>query len=196
VAVHGIDSSPAMLAKLRAKPGGDAVHLTEGDMADLLLDVPPPFAVVLAAFNTFFNLPTPEAQQRCLTRVAGLLAADGLLLIEAFVPSDPGDGASSSVTPRHLSADEVVLSVSRHDETEQTVTGQYVHNPVGGIRRRPWYPRYASPAELVAMAEAAGPPLAWRHADWKETPFGPEAPAHVSAYRRGNVRTVLPPGSV
>ena len=46
------------------------------------------------------------------------------------------------------------------------------------------------------MAEAAGLALAWRHADWAETPFGPDAGAHVSGYRRGNVRTVLPPGSV
>ena len=35
VEVHGIDASEAMLARLRAKPGGDAIHLTHGDMADL-----------------------------------------------------------------------------------------------------------------------------------------------------------------
>ena len=35
----------------------------------------------------------------------------------------------------------------------------------------------------------------WRHADWDETPFGPDSSVHVSGYRRGNVRDVLPPGS-
>jgi len=197
VAVHGIDSSPEMLARLRAKPHGEAVHLTTGDMADLALADPPPFAVVLVAFNTFFNLPSRDAQQRCLGRVAALLAADGLLVIEAFVPPDLGEpGAGSSVTPHRLSADEVVLSVSRHDDREQTITGQHVHITEDGIRLRPWFLRYAPPAELDAMAEAAGLTLAWRHADWEETAFGPEAPVHVSAYGRGNVRTVLPPGSV
>ena len=197
VAVHGIDASHEMLARLRAKPGGDDVHLTAGDMADLALDDPPPFAVVLAAFNTFFNLPTREAQERCLARVATLLAPDGLLLVEAFVPPDPGEpGPASSVTPHQITADEVVLSVSRHDEGAQTITGQHVHITEGGIRLRPWHLRYASPLELDAMAEAAGLRLLWRHADWVETPFGPDAGVHVSAYGRGNVRTVLPPGSV
>ena len=33
VPVHGIDSSPAMVARLRAKPGGDQVGVTIGDFA-------------------------------------------------------------------------------------------------------------------------------------------------------------------
>ena len=158
---------------------------------------PPAFTVVFAAFNTLFNLGSVDAQQRCLQRVASLLAPDGLLVIEAFVPADAGEaGASGSITPRHITADEVVLSVSQHDEREQTITGQHIHVTEQGIRLRPWHLRYARPAELDAMAEAAGLSLAWRHADWVETPFGPDAGVHVSAYRRGNVRTVLPPGSV
>ncbi|MFL6206543.1 MAG: class I SAM-dependent DNA methyltransferase [Acidimicrobiales bacterium] len=196
VEVHGIDASEAMLAQLRAKPGGDEVRLTHGDMADLALADPPPFAVVFAAFNTLFNLGTPDAQQRCIDRVAALLAPDGLFVVEAFVPADPGTaGPSGSVTPRRITADEVVLAVSHHDERQQTISGQHVHLTAGGIRMRPWHLRYARPAELDAMAAVAGLTLAWRHADWSETPFGAEAGVHVSAYRRGNVRTVLPPGS-
>src|ERR1041385_270287 len=34
VEVHGIDASPAMVAKLRAKPGGDRIPVTMGDFAD------------------------------------------------------------------------------------------------------------------------------------------------------------------
>jgi 2-polyprenyl-3-methyl-5-hydroxy-6-metoxy-1,4-benzoquinol methylase len=33
VAVHGIDMSRAMVARLRAKPGGDAIGVTIGDFA-------------------------------------------------------------------------------------------------------------------------------------------------------------------
>jgi SAM-dependent methyltransferase len=196
VEVHGIDASAAMLDRLRAKPGADAIHLTCGDMAELALDDPPAFAVVLAAFNTLFNLPTPDVQQRCLARAAALLADDGVLVIEAFVPAEPGAAPTGgSVTPRHLAADEVVLAVSHHDEAAQTITGQHVHIREAGIRLRPWHLRYARPAELDVMAGAAGLTLAWRHAGWSAEPFGPDSSVHVSGYCRGNVRTVLPPGS-
>ena len=85
--------------------------------------------------------------------------------------------------------------MSRHDERAQTITGQHIQLTEQGIRLRPWHLRYARPEQLDAMAEAAGLSLAWRHADWAETPFGPDAGVHVSGYRRGNVRSVLPPGS-
>jgi SAM-dependent methyltransferase len=193
--VHGIDASPQMLAQLQGKRGAEAIHLTAGDMAELDLADPPEFAVVFVAFNTLFNLTTAGEQQRCLERVATLLAADGVFVVEAFVPADEGPGPRSSVTPRRISADEVVLSVSHHDEGDQTITGQHVHITEAGIRLRPWHLRYAGPRELDTMAQAAGLSLAWRHADWEETPFGPDAGVHVSGYHRGNVRSVLPPGS-
>ena len=196
VEVHGIDASAAMLERLRAKPGADALRLTLGDMAELDLVEPPAFALVFVAFNTFFNLGTRDEQERCLHRVASVLAPDGLFVIEAFVPTDeraPGPGGS--VTARHITADEVVLTVSRDDARAQTVSGQHIHITEGGIRLRPWHLRYAAPDELDAMAEAAGLSLAWRHADWAETPFSPDASVHVSAYGRGNVRAVRSPGS-
>jgi SAM-dependent methyltransferase len=195
VEVHGIDASPRMLELLRAKPGADAIRVTLGDMADLDLVDPPPFTLVLAAFNTFFNLGTVDAQQRCFGRVAALLAPTGLFVLEAFVPSEDTTAADGAVTPRHITADEVVLTVSQHDGTDQTITGQHIHVTDAGIRLRPWHLRYARPAELDAMAEAAGLELAWRLAGWDATPFGPESGVHVSAYRRGNVRDVRPPGS-
>jgi hypothetical protein len=89
----------------------------------------------------------------------------------------------------------VVLTVSRHDEGAQTISGQHIHVTEHGIRLRPWHVRYLRPMELDRLAEGVGLSLAWRHADWAETPFGPEAGVHVSAYHRGNVRAVLPPGS-
>lgn len=193
--VHGIDASPAMLERLRAKPGADAIQLTEGDMAALDILDPPAFALVFAAFNTFFNLGSADAQDRCLRRVADLLAPGGLFVLEAFVPADGDDPSRGSIAPRRITADEVVLSVSQHDPTGQTVTGQHIQLTEGGIRLRPWHLRYAPPDELDAMAEAAGLHPAWRHAGWDSSPFSPEAAVHVSAYRRGNVRDVRPPGA-
>lgn len=193
--LHGIDASSAMLERLRAKPGADAIRLTEGDMAALDLVDPPAFALVFAAFNTFFNLGSADAQGRCLSRVAELLAPRGFFVLEAFVPADGDDPSRGAVTPRRITADEVVLSVSQHDPTRQTVTGQHIQLTDGGIRLRPWHLRYAAPHELDAMAEAAGLQLAWRHAGWDGSPFSPDAGVHVSGYRRGNVRDVRPPGA-
>ena len=186
--VHGIDASTAMVDRLRSKPGGDAVHVTVGDMADLDLDAPPAggFAVVLVAFNTFFNLGTEGAQQRCLDRVAEVLAPEGLLVLEAYVPDDAdGDGIDGALTPRHITTDEVVLSVSQRDRATQTVTGQHVHITEAGIRLRPWHLRYATPEQLDAMAATAGLELVWRAAGWREEIYTDHSGTHVSAYHRG-----------
>ncbi len=194
--VHGIDASRAMLDRLRAKPGSEALTLVQGDMADLELGAVPPFAVVFAAFNTFFNLSSADAQQRCLARVAALLAPEGVFVLEAFVPADARDVPSGvAVTPRVIAADEVVLAVSRHDAVQQTITGQHIHITEAGIRLRPWHLRYADLVQLDAMAAVAGLELTWRHGGWDGRPFGPDTGVHVSAYRRGNVRAVRFPSS-
>ena len=187
IEVHGIDASAAMLHRLRAKPGAEALRLTKGDMADLALDEAPPFAVVFVAFNTFFNLGTADAQRRCMSRVAEMLAPDGFFVLEAFVPRDEDDATGGAVAPRRITADEVVLSVSQHDRGAQTISGQHVQLTEAGIRLRPWHLRYAGPAELDTMAGTAGLELAWRRAGWDDRPFGPDAGVHVCAYRRGNV---------
>ena len=59
LAVTGLDASPAMLERLRAKPGADRLTLVECDMAAPLPEMADgSFAVVLVGFNTFFNLTT------------------------------------------------------------------------------------------------------------------------------------------
>ena len=72
VAVHGIDASEAMVAKLRADPGGAEIPVTLGDFADVAVDGT--FTLIFAVFNTFFALTTQEAQVRCFRRAAEHLA--------------------------------------------------------------------------------------------------------------------------
>jgi hypothetical protein len=91
--------------------------------------------------------------------------------------------ADSALTPRHLSADEVVLSVSRRDRAAQTVTGQHVHITEAGIRLRPWHLRYATPAQLDDLAASAGLSLVSRSSGWHGEPFTDDSGAHVSVYR-------------
>lgn len=194
--VHGIDASAAMVERLRAKPGGAEVTVTVGDMADLALAEGPPFTLTFVAFNTFFNLASAEEQERCLARVAALLAPGGRFVLEAFVPTDPVEGAATrAVEPRSITADEVVLTVSLVDHEQQVVTGQHVHLRESGIRLRPWHLRYATPAQLDSMAAAAGLELEARYGGWREEPFDGSSTVHVSTYRRSNVEPVrvLPP---
>lgn len=180
--VHGLDTSAAMLERLRAKPGGDAVTTVEGDMVDGLPDGP--FALVFVAYNTFFALLTAERQAACFHAVATRLAPGGSLVIEAFVPDVDHDPARS-VTVRTLDADRVVLSVSVADPAAQTAEGQYIDiTESGGVRLRPWRIRWAAPAELDEMAAAAGLRLGTRWAGFDRAPFGSESARHVSVYHR------------
>ena len=186
--VWAIDASPAMVEALRAKPGGDRVHTVVGDMADLDLGpgAPAAFAVVLCAFNTLFNLTDTDAQRRCLSRVADVLAPGGRLLVEAFVPPPAGHagGPSSAVEARHIGLDEVVLSVSRIDPAARTLTGQHVQIREDGIRLRPWVLHYAGPDELDALAATAGLRRVERHAGWHGEPFTSSSDVHVTGYAR------------
>ncbi len=58
--VHGIDSSGAMLEKLREKPGGESVAVTLGDFRDF--DLSKRFSLIFVVFNTLFTLPDQHAQ--------------------------------------------------------------------------------------------------------------------------------------
>ena len=66
VGIHGIDASEAMVAELRAKPGGEAIPVTIGDFADVAAEGE--FDLIFVAFNTFFAL--QEEQVRCVRNVA------------------------------------------------------------------------------------------------------------------------------
>jgi SAM-dependent methyltransferase len=181
LAVTGIDTSAAMLARLAAADTAGSVTVVQGDMVD---DLPPgPYDVVLAAYNTLFNLVDDDAQQCCFAAVAARLASGGSFVVEAFVPDAAAD-AGSSVEVRSMGVDHVVLSVSRHEPDAQRVEGQFVtFTEAGGVRLRPWMVRWSTPVELDAMAAAAGLSLAERWADTSMTPFTDDSPHHVSVYR-------------
>jgi hypothetical protein len=138
------------------------------------------FAVVFAADNTFFNLTTADAQARCLERVRAVLAPQGRLVIEAFVPA--ADAPGSSVDARTVAVDHVVLTVTTHDAASQTVAGQHIELRESGVRLHPWSIRYMAPDELDRMASAAGLRLVERWSDWRRTPFTADDNAHVSVY--------------
>ncbi|QXC63123.1 class I SAM-dependent methyltransferase [Aquihabitans sp. G128] len=188
--VVGIDASQAMLDRLARNlaaaeppvPDGAGVRGVLGDMAHPPLDSQR-FGLAFVAYNTLFNLIGPGAQQRCFGAVAAALEPAGRFVVEVFVP-DPEAGPGDAVAPRRVTADRVVLSVSRNDPSSQEVLGQYVDITEAGIKLRPWHIRWATPAQLDAMAAAAGLVVEQRWSDWEGTPAGPEAATHVTTYRR------------
>ncbi len=178
--VVGVDTSAAMLDRLRAHDPKGAVTALVGDMVDDLPDGP--FDVALLVYNTLFNLESAARQRACFAAVAARLGEGGRFVLEAFVPEDP-PRRGTVVTVRSMTAAEVVLSISEHDPDEQRAHGHFVQFTDGErVRLRPWSIRYAPPAELDAMAGTAGLELLTRWEDFDRRPFGRHSPQHVSVY--------------
>ncbi len=181
LSVVGIDSSRAMLERLAERDLHGLVRGTHGDMVDDLPDQR--FDVVLVAYNTLFNLVDDGAQATCFVEVAKRLVPSGVFVVEAFVPDDDAL-AGSEVSLRSMTADSVVLSISRQTPGAQHAEGQFVElTETGGVRLRPWQIKSSTVAELDTMAADAGMRLESRWASMSREPFGDDATAHVSVYR-------------
>lgn len=180
--VHGIDASEAMVAKLRAKPGGDAIPVTIGDFADV--DVDGAFSLIFVVFNSFFALISQEQQLRCFGNVARHLESDGVFVVEAFVPDVARFVDGQTVRAMRVQPYGVDLEVSRHDLAAQTVTSQHIVVNEAGVRLLPVHLRYAWPSELDLMARLAGLRLRHRWGGWDRSPFTASSGSHVSVYGR------------
>ena len=183
VRVDGIDLSPAMVAKLRAKPGGDQISVTMGDFADV--PVRGTYRLIFVVFNTLFNLLTQDDQVRCFENVAAHLTDDGSFVVEAFVPSFLTRLRNDQyVDAEAIAVDEVRLDVGRHDPVTQRLEESHVHLSREGVRLYPIVTRYAWPSELDLMARIAGLRLTERWAGWNREPFTSTSSTHVSVYGR------------
>jgi SAM-dependent methyltransferase len=68
VLVHGIELSPAMVARLQAQEGGSHIRVTVGDFATATVDET--FTLAYLARNTIMNLTTLDQQVECFRNVA------------------------------------------------------------------------------------------------------------------------------
>ncbi|HET6892759.1 MAG TPA: class I SAM-dependent methyltransferase [Pyrinomonadaceae bacterium] len=182
VEVHGVDSSPAMVDKLRAKPQGDRVPVSLGNFADVSIDGE--FALVYVVFNTIFALSSQDEQVRCFRNVAKHLAPRGCFVIEAFVPDVKRFNGGQVNRATKVTADRVELDVGQHDSAEQRVNSQHVVITDGKINLFPVQIRYAYPSELDLMAQLAGLRFRERWSDWQRNPFNSDSKKHISIYER------------
>ena len=180
VEVHGIDMSRAMVARLRAKPGGEAIGVTIGDFATTRVDGT--FSLVYLVFNTINNLTTQDAQVACFGNAAAHLAPGGCFVVEVGVPELRRLPPGQDVVPFGVSATR--WAFDRYDTVTQQFSSNYVtvENGRGRYRSIPF--RYVWPAELDLMARLAGMRLRDRWEGWAREPFTSESRGHVSVWEK------------
>ncbi len=180
--VHGIDASREMVAKLRAKPGGDRIPVTIGDFADV--GVEGRYRLIFVAFNTLFALLSQDEQIRCFENVGAHLTDDGVFVVEAFVP-DPARFRGGRIAVTHVELDHVWLNVTVNDEAKQTSDSHHIRVAKDGVELYPIHVRWSWPSELDLMARLAGLRLRERCGGWGREPFMSESEQHVSVYEKG-----------
>lgn len=178
VAVHGIDQSPAMIARLQAQPGAEAIGVTVGDIATTTVGRTFPLAYLLR--NTITNLTTQDHQVECFRNVADQLEPGGLFVVENYIPElrrlPPGDNVHVFArTATHLAFEE-------YDLAAQLAVSHHYWTIDGELRTFDSRHRYLWPAELDLMARIAGMTLRERWNDWHRTPFTGEARSHISVW--------------
>lgn len=180
--VHGVDASEAMVAKLRDKPGGDAIPVSIGDFADV--DADGSFGLVAVVFNTFFGLASQDDQVRCVGNVAKRLTERGVFVVEAFVPDVARFVDGQALRTSRVGSDDVWLVASTHDSVAQVIDATQIVMTEHGTRLLPVRHRYVWPSELDLMARLAGLQLHHRWAGWDRAPFAASSTTHVSVYSR------------
>ncbi len=180
VPVHGIELSNAMVARLHAKPGGEAIGVTIGDFATT--NVEGSFSVAYLVANTIMNLTTQAAQVACFRNVAAHLEPSGCFVIEVIVPAlqrlPPGE------TFYVFDWGETHWGIEEYDVANQGSISHHFRVVDGKIELRSIPFRYVWPAELDLMAQLAGMELRERWATWKREPFTSDSRKHVSVWEK------------
>ncbi|TMK37525.1 MAG: class I SAM-dependent methyltransferase [Actinobacteria bacterium] len=180
VQVHGIELSTAMVAKLRAKPGGEDVGVTIGDFATTTVDGS--FSLAYLVFNTIMNLTTQEAQVACFRNVSAHLQPGGCFVIEVMIPElqrlPPGE------TFRVFRGSETYWGIDEYDVANQGLISHHLELVDDKLERVSMPFRYAWPSEYDLMAQLAGMRLRERWGGWKREPFTSDSDKHVSVWEK------------
>jgi SAM-dependent methyltransferase len=185
IRVTGIDVSEEMVAKLRDKPGGPAVEVVMGDMADVPVDGEWP--LVYLPFNTLFGLLTQERQLECFVNVARHLEPGGRFVLDCFVPDlTRFDALNTRMAVSSITSPQAhAYEVSLHEPVTQRITSHMVRRLDDGTSVvLPVMIRYAWPSEMDLMARIAGLELEHRWGWYDKRPFNERSGQHVSVYRK------------
>jgi Methyltransferase domain len=181
VPVTGIELSPPMTERRRAKPGADAVPVTVGDMTSTRVDGA--FTLVYLVFNTIENVTSQDEQVAVFGNAAAHLVPGGRFVVEVEVPSlvgfPPGErGRVFDLSPDHVGID-------THDDPVGQLLSSHHWTLIDGrwVQDSGQY-RYVWPSELDLMARLAGLRLEHRWAGWDRSPFTADSASQVAVYRK------------
>ena len=183
IAVHGIELSRAMIARLRAKPGGVDIGITIGDFATAHAEEQ--FSVVYLVFNTINNLTTQAAQVACFRNAAAHLAPGGCFIIEVGIPALQRLPVGETILAFHLS--KTHWGIDEYDVVTQGLTSHHIKIVEGQAERFSVPFRYVWPSELDLMAQMAGMTLKERWGGWRRQPFTNLSASHVSVWEKPSV---------
>lgn len=183
VPVDGIELSRAMVARMRAKPGGDDIGVTIGDFSSAKAGPAGSYRLAYLVFNTISNVTTQDGQVDVFRNVAEHLQPGGSFVIEVGVPDlrrlPYGERfVIFDASGQHWGVDEYDVAtqglVSHHFERVGDETFHYSSGPF----------RYVWPSELDLMARLSGLRLRERWAGWRREPYTNDSTTHVSVWEK------------
>jgi SAM-dependent methyltransferase len=128
IAVAGIELSPDMAGRLRAKPGADGVPVTIGDMTTTR--VPGSFTLVYLVANTIMNVTSQDEQVAVFGNAAAHLEPGGRFVVELIVPQlrsvPPGEAG------RVFRLDQDHVGIETFDDLVGPIAWSYHWMTVGG----------------------------------------------------------------
>jgi SAM-dependent methyltransferase len=181
VCVHGIDLSEAMVARLRAKPGGDAVAVTIGDFATTRVEGT--FSLAYLVFNTIMNLTTQQAQVACFENVAAHLESGGCFVIEVMLPQLDRLSPGETIHPFYYESP-TRFGLDEYDPADQGLISHHYADRDGTFGPRSIPFRYVWPSELDLMARLAGMRRQERWSGWRREPFTSESGKLVGVWKK------------
>jgi len=181
IPVCGIELSPHMADRHRAKPGAEAVSVTVGDMTNTR--VPGAFKLVYLVANTIMNVTTQDDQVAVFANAAAHLEPGGCFVVEVIVPQlrriPPGEaGRIFTLDPDHV-------GIETFDDLVGQIASSHHWMEVDGrlVRHSAPY-RYVWPSELDLMAKMTGFQVRERWAGWDRSPFTSESETQVAVFEK------------
>jgi SAM-dependent methyltransferase len=180
VPVHGIELSKAMVARLRAKPGGEGIGVTIGDYTTARVDGT--FRLAYLIFNTIMNVTSQEGQVAAFRNVAAHLEPGGCFVIEVGVP----DLRRLPYGERFVifDASETHWGIDEYDVATQDLVSHHFEVRGDRVEKSSGPFRYVWPSELDLMAQLAGLALRERWSGWKREPYVNDSTRHVSVWEK------------
>ncbi len=181
IRVSGIELSPHMVERLRAKHGAQEIDVVVGDMTTAR--APGTFSLVYLVYNTIMNVTTQAEQVAVFRNAAAHLRPGGCFVVEVVVPQlrrlPPGElGRVFALSDDHV-------GIETFDDVATQVSWSIHWTLVEGrlVRHSAPY-RYVWPAELDLMAQLAGFRTRDRWSSWAKEPFGAQSDALVAVFEK------------